>query len=87
MFVICPVVMYANTNKKTFDSQPDFIDDIYWSGSAPLCFGGCEARHEELRRDRCGDSSCCWLGHKSLCRGKTPTMFDIVLTLDKSLFV
>uniref|UniRef100_A0A3Q2X6B0 Si:ch211-117m20.4 n=1 Tax=Haplochromis burtoni TaxID=8153 RepID=A0A3Q2X6B0_HAPBU len=22
----------------------------------------------ELRRDRCGDSSCCWLGYKSLCR-------------------
>ncbi|TNN72508.1 Sushi, von Willebrand factor type A, EGF and pentraxin domain-containing protein 1 [Liparis tanakae] len=46
----------------------DFIDNIYWSGSAPLCFGGCKARHEELRRDGCGDSSCCWLGHKSLCR-------------------
>ncbi|XP_034746729.1 sushi, von Willebrand factor type A, EGF and pentraxin domain-containing protein 1 isoform X2 [Etheostoma cragini] len=49
-------------------SQPDFIEDIYWSGSAPLCLGGCKARHQELRRDRCGDSSCCWLGYKSLCR-------------------
>ncbi|XP_005922224.1 sushi, von Willebrand factor type A, EGF and pentraxin domain-containing protein 1 isoform X2 [Haplochromis burtoni] len=49
-------------------SQPNFIDDTYWSGSAPLCLGGCKARHRELRRDRCGDSSCCWLGYKSLCR-------------------
>ncbi|XP_030293095.1 CUB and sushi domain-containing protein 1 isoform X1 [Sparus aurata] len=48
--------------------EPDFIDDIYWSGSAPLCMGGCTAQHQELRRDRCGDSSCCWIGHKSLCR-------------------
>lgn len=22
-----------------------------------------------MRRDRCGNSSCCWLGYKSLCRG------------------
>lgn len=51
--------------------EPDFIDDMYWSGSAPLCIGGCKARHQELRRDPCGDSSCCWLGYKSLCRGKT----------------
>ncbi|XP_051255816.1 CUB and sushi domain-containing protein 1 isoform X1 [Dicentrarchus labrax] len=48
--------------------QPDFIDDVYWSGIAPICFGGCKAQHQELRRDRCGDSSCCWLGYKSLCR-------------------
>lgn len=51
--------------------EPDFIDDMYWSGSAPLCVGGCRARHQELRRDPCGDSSCCWLGYKSLCRGET----------------
>ncbi|KAG7486623.1 hypothetical protein JOB18_035040 [Solea senegalensis] len=49
-------------------SQPDFIDDTYWSGSVPLCYGGCKAKHQELRRDRCGDSSCCWFGYKSLCR-------------------
>ncbi|KAJ0004440.1 hypothetical protein NQD34_010654, partial [Periophthalmus magnuspinnatus] len=23
---------------------------------------------QEVRRDQCGDSSCCWLGYKSLCR-------------------
>ncbi|XP_075887632.1 complement factor B-like protease isoform X2 [Nelusetta ayraudi] len=48
--------------------EPDLKDDTYWSGSAPLCVGGCRARHQELRRDPCGDSSCCWLGYKSLCR-------------------
>lgn len=53
--------------------QPVLKDDTYWSGSAPLCVGGCRARHQELKRDPCGDSSCCWLGYKSLCRGKTPT--------------
>ncbi|XP_056910916.1 CUB and sushi domain-containing protein 1 isoform X2 [Takifugu flavidus] len=44
------------------------INDTYWSGSAPLCVGGCRAQHQELRRDRCGDSSCCWLGYKTLCK-------------------
>ncbi|XP_024865277.1 sushi, von Willebrand factor type A, EGF and pentraxin domain-containing protein 1 isoform X1 [Kryptolebias marmoratus] len=48
--------------------QPDRVDDAYWSGSAPLCLGGCKARHLEVRKDRCGNSSCCWLGYKSLCR-------------------
>nr|XP_057944055.1 CUB and sushi domain-containing protein 1 isoform X3 [Doryrhamphus excisus] len=48
--------------------HPDFLGDIYWTGTAPLCLGGCKARHQELRRDPCGDSSCCWLGYKSLCR-------------------
>ncbi|XP_060912537.1 sushi, von Willebrand factor type A, EGF and pentraxin domain-containing protein 1 isoform X2 [Labrus mixtus] len=48
--------------------QPHFIDDIYWTGTAPVCVGGCKGRHKELRRDPCGDSSCCWLGYKSLCR-------------------
>ncbi|XP_053703954.1 sushi, von Willebrand factor type A, EGF and pentraxin domain-containing protein 1 [Synchiropus splendidus] len=42
--------------------------DVYWAGTAPLCVGGCKNRHRELRRDPCGDSSCCWLGYKSLCR-------------------
>lgn len=50
------------------------INDTYWSGSAPLCVGGCRAQHQELRRDRCGDSSCCWLGYKTLCKGKTATV-------------
>ncbi|MED6241731.1 hypothetical protein ATANTOWER_025297 [Ataeniobius toweri] len=48
--------------------QPELIDDTYWSGSAPLCLGGCKARHQELRKDPCGNSSCCWIGYKSLCR-------------------
>lgn len=46
-------------------------NDTYWSGSAPLCVGGCRAQHQELRRDRCGASSCCWLGYKTLCKGQT----------------
>ncbi|XP_020564577.1 CUB and sushi domain-containing protein 1-like isoform X1 [Oryzias latipes] len=49
--------------------QPEVTGDTYWSGSAPLCVGGCKARHREVRRDRCGNSNCCWLGYKSLCRG------------------
>lgn len=60
--------------------QPDPIDDMYWSGSAPLCLGGCKAQHQELRRDRCGDSSCCWLGYKSLCKGKTTTTMTLART-------
>ncbi|XP_061595337.1 CUB and sushi domain-containing protein 1-like [Cololabis saira] len=48
--------------------QPGFADYTYWSGTAPICVGGCKARHQELRRDRCGNSSCCWFGYKSLCR-------------------
>ncbi|XP_078786703.1 C4b-binding protein isoform X4 [Oryzias latipes] len=48
--------------------QPEVTGDTYWSGSAPLCVGGCKARHREVRRDRCGNSNCCWLGYKSLCR-------------------
>ncbi|KPP71689.1 sushi, von Willebrand factor type A, EGF and pentraxin domain-containing protein 1-like, partial [Scleropages formosus] len=35
---------------------------------APLCLGGCRGKHRELKRDRCGNSSCCWFGYKSLCR-------------------
>lgn len=50
------------------------INDTYWSGSPPLCVGGCRAQHQELRRDRCGGSGCCWLGYKTLCKGKTTTI-------------
>lgn len=70
--------------------EPDLKDDTYWSGSAPLCVGGCRARHQELRRDPCGDSGCCWLGYKSLCRGKTTTIVTLAKTtsiqLNKSPF-
>ncbi|KAM6970611.1 C4b-binding protein beta chain [Aplochiton taeniatus] len=48
--------------------EPDPVEDTYWSGTAPLCLGGCRGRHQELKRDRCGDSDCCWFGVKSLCR-------------------
>ncbi|XP_046876273.1 CUB and sushi domain-containing protein 3 [Hypomesus transpacificus] len=47
---------------------PEPVNDTYWSGTAPLCLGGCHGRHQELKRDRCGDSDCCWFGYKSLCR-------------------
>ncbi|XP_041317389.1 CUB and sushi domain-containing protein 3-like [Pyrgilauda ruficollis] len=45
--------------------------DTYWSGTAPICVGGCRGRHKELKRSQCGNGSCCWLGYKSFCRGKT----------------
>ncbi|XP_073808372.1 zona pellucida sperm-binding protein 3 receptor isoform X2 [Danio rerio] len=48
--------------------QEDELADTYWSGTAPICFGGCKGRHMELKRDNCGDSDCCWVGYKSLCR-------------------
>ena len=63
--------------ERNWTLQPDVIDEMYWSGSAPLCVGGCRAQHLEVRRDRCGDSSCCWLGYKSLCRGNTATTMTL----------
>ncbi|CAB1315813.1 unnamed protein product [Coregonus sp. 'balchen'] len=48
--------------------EPEPVDDTYWSGTAPICMGGCKGRHQELKKDRCGDSDCCWFGYKSLCR-------------------
>ncbi|KAG7266917.1 hypothetical protein CRUP_005522 [Coryphaenoides rupestris] len=47
-----------------FPQQPEPQDDTYWSGTAPLCLGGCRGRHRELKTDPCGDSSCCWVGSK-----------------------
>lgn len=43
--------------------------DTYWSGTAPICMGGCKGKHKELKRSQCGNGSCCWLGYKSFCRG------------------
>ncbi|XP_039352468.1 uncharacterized protein LOC120375701 isoform X2 [Mauremys reevesii] len=43
--------------------------DTYWSGTAPICMGGCRGKHKELKRSQCGNGSCCWLGYKSFCRG------------------
>ncbi|KAL2094979.1 hypothetical protein ACEWY4_009698 [Coilia grayii] len=50
--------------------EPDWkaLADTYWSGTAPVCVGGCKGRHRELKKDSCGDSDCCWVGYKSLCR-------------------
>ncbi|XP_068773104.1 CUB and sushi domain-containing protein 1-like isoform X1 [Struthio camelus] len=42
--------------------------DTYWSGTAPICLGGCKGKHKELKRSQCGNGSCCWLGYKSFCR-------------------
>ncbi|XP_032305034.1 sushi, von Willebrand factor type A, EGF and pentraxin domain-containing protein 1-like isoform X1 [Coturnix japonica] len=42
--------------------------DTYWSGTAPICVGGCKGKHKELKRSQCGNGSCCWLGYKSFCR-------------------
>lgn len=65
--------LVSTAGETEWTPQPEFTDDTYWSGSAPLCVGGCKARHQEVRRDRCGNSSCCWLGYKSLCRGLFPS--------------
>lgn len=40
--------------------QKDELVNTYWSGTAPLCFGVCKGRHQELKRDNCGDSDRCW---------------------------
>lgn len=47
--------------------------DTYWSGTAPICLGGCKGKHKELKRSQCGNGSCCWLGYKSFCRGTART--------------
>ncbi|XP_066190994.1 uncharacterized protein [Sylvia atricapilla] len=52
--------------------DPEGELDTYWSGTAPICLGGCKGRHKELKRSQCGNGSCCWLGYKSFCRGKAP---------------
>ncbi|XP_056449442.1 sushi, von Willebrand factor type A, EGF and pentraxin domain-containing protein 1 isoform X1 [Gadus chalcogrammus] len=65
--------------------QPKPWEDTYWSGTAPLCLGGCRGRHQELKSDRCGDSSCCWVGSKSLCRvncGRPDVDYNGVVTGD-----
>ncbi|XP_064588326.1 uncharacterized protein LOC135457555 isoform X5 [Zonotrichia leucophrys gambelii] len=49
--------------------EPEGDLDTYWSGTAPICLGGCKGRHKELKRSQCGNGSCCWLGYKSFCRG------------------
>ncbi|XP_053819211.1 uncharacterized protein LOC128799118 [Vidua chalybeata] len=48
--------------------DPEGDLDTYWSGTAPICVGGCKGRHKELKRSQCGNGSCCWLGYKSFCR-------------------
>ncbi|XP_041948793.1 CUB and sushi domain-containing protein 1 [Alosa sapidissima] len=48
--------------------EPEVVADTYWSGTAPVCVGGCKGRHRELKRDPCGNSDCCWFGYKSFCR-------------------
>ncbi|KAM4757180.1 complement receptor type 2-like [Cyanocitta cristata] len=48
--------------------DPEGELDTYWSGTAPICVGGCKGRHKELKRSQCGNGSCCWLGYKSFCR-------------------
>ncbi|XP_028840019.1 sushi, von Willebrand factor type A, EGF and pentraxin domain-containing protein 1 isoform X2 [Denticeps clupeoides] len=58
------------------------LPDTYWSGTAPLCFGGCKGRHRELKTDPCGNLDCCWIGYKSLCRvncGKPDVDFNGVV--------
>lgn len=75
------LVKYLIVGVTEWTPQPDVIKDTYWSGSAPLCLGGCKAQHQELMRHPCGDSSCCWLGYKSLCRGEIATKMTIELLL------
>ncbi|KAG7252109.1 hypothetical protein CRUP_024044, partial [Coryphaenoides rupestris] len=51
---------FSESETAWFPQQPEPQDDTYWSGTAPLCLGGCRGRHRELKTDPCGDSSCCW---------------------------
>ncbi|KAJ8397234.1 hypothetical protein AAFF_G00440680 [Aldrovandia affinis] len=63
--------------------QMEAEGEAYWSGTAPLCLGGCVGTHTEIRRDPCGDSSCCWVGYKSLCRvncGKPDADFNAMVS-------
>ncbi|XP_077775946.1 inactive serine protease PAMR1-like [Podarcis muralis] len=56
--------------------------DTYWSGTAPICMGGCKGKHKELKKSTCGNGSCCWLGYKSFCRvncGRPETEFNSVV--------
>ncbi|MFF4737290.1 hypothetical protein ACFY2W_15655 [Streptomyces sp. NPDC001262] len=38
-----------------------------WSGTAPFCGGECPYGCIRYRTGRCGDGSCCCVGHKALC--------------------
>ncbi|KAG9348254.1 hypothetical protein JZ751_001989 [Albula glossodonta] len=76
-------VLQGGKEEEASTGQVDVDAADYWSGTAPLCLGGCLRQHTELRRDRCGDSSCCWVGYKSLCRvtcGKPDADFNAVVS-------
>ncbi|KAK1155974.1 CUB and sushi domain-containing protein 1-like [Acipenser oxyrinchus oxyrinchus] len=65
--------------QEQLEGSQDAALDTYWSGTAPLCMGGCRGKHKELKQDDCGDGSCCWLGYKSFCRvncGKPDSDFN-----------
>jgi hypothetical protein len=44
-----------------------------WRGTAPICEGSCLPGEQEIRRNKCGDGSCCLTGSKVLCRNSAPT--------------
>jgi len=44
-----------------------------WRGTAPFCEGECLPGEEQIGTSDCGDGSCCWTGHKVLCRNRQPT--------------
>lgn len=70
--IVWSLIMCSTAGARDWTPAP-VLNDTYWAGSAPLCVGGCRAQHQELRRDRCGGSSCCWFGYKTLCKGETTT--------------
>ncbi|KAJ1189887.1 hypothetical protein NDU88_006629 [Pleurodeles waltl] len=50
------------------DEEYTGFSDTYWAGTTPICLGQCRGLDRELRRDRCGDGSCCLFGYKVFCR-------------------
>ncbi|XP_044295559.1 sushi, von Willebrand factor type A, EGF and pentraxin domain-containing protein 1-like [Varanus komodoensis] len=70
---MCPValrtVFFVLAVRGFLSGEESEVDlDTYWSGTAPICLGGCRGKHKELKRSQCGNGSCCWLGYKSFCR-------------------
>ncbi|KAM6044961.1 uncharacterized protein LJ206_018802 isoform 1-T1 [Theristicus caerulescens] len=64
--IFSPSLPFSSSSAKAVGIAGDL--DTYWSGTAPICLGGCKGKHKELKRSQCGNGSCCWLGYKSFCR-------------------
>merc|ERR1712191_24402 len=52
------------------------ISGCYWSGTAPICKGGCREGFTANATDLCGDGKCCNSGTKALCCPSIPVPTD-----------